>query len=354
MNITKDEIENGLLITDGVLYSIVLLLTLYQIVLSIYLKHRFPSYLTCFLIIFSLWALLRLTLVATYFLNFTVPTLLLLLLEAGPVVCQYSAVSTLAYCYINLFLQVRTRLMLPTSRDAGKWLKISLTAAWLSSVVIVISLSLIVPLINLIFKEIPSNVMFSLRMVRVTVTEIFFVMALVSLIVALWYLYHTPGALNSVDLHHIKRTLTLLCAVLTLFIVRAAATIYTLHTLHSLFIYGIISDNTADVTPHYLSNLSLLMAVLALFEIVPSLVIVALFRIRVSCRRSYSEFTDEELADDFYTSSESITSRARSRTSTSAPSAQQGGLWPYMREPTDPFRPLNHFIDPVPGMPGIL
>ena len=37
-------------------------------------------------------------------------------------------------------------------------------------------------------------------MVRVTVTEIFFVMALVSLIVALWYLYHTPGALNSVDL----------------------------------------------------------------------------------------------------------------------------------------------------------
>jgi len=190
-------------------------------------------------------------------------------------------------------------------------------------------------------------------MMRVTVTEIFFVMALVSLIVALWYLYHTPGALNSVDLHHIKRTLTLLCAVLTLFIVRAAATIYTLHTLHSLFIYGIISDNTDDVTPHqlYLSNLSILMAVLALFEIIPSLVIVALFRIRVSCRRSYSEFTEEELADDFYSSSESIASRARSRTSTSA---AQGGLWPYMREPTDPFRPTNNFIDPVPVMPGIL
>lgn len=353
MNITKDEIENGLLITDGVLYSIVLLLTLYQIVLSIYLKHRFPSYLTCFLIIFSLWAVLRLTLVCTYFVNFTVPALLLLLLEAGPVVCQYSAVSTLAYCYINLFLQVRTRLMLPTSRDAGKWLKISLTTVWLSSVVIVISLSLIIPLINLIFKEIPSSVMFSLRMVRVTVTEIFFVMALVSLIVALWYLYHTPGALNSVDLHHIKRTLSLLCAVLALFIVRAAATIYTLHTLHSLFIYGIITDNTDDVTPHqlYLSNLSIMMAVLALFEIIPTLVIVALFRIRVSCRRSYSEFTEEELVDDFYTSSESITSRATAR---STASGQGGGLWPYMREPTDPFRPINNFIDPVPGMPGIL
>ena len=42
-----------------------------------------------------------------------------------------------------------------------------------------------------------------------------------------------------------------------------------------------------DVTPHqlYLSNLSIMMAVLALFEIIPTLVIVALFRIRVSCRR---------------------------------------------------------------------